>query len=491
MFVVLAGVAAIVLVVAVVFLLRGTAPAPAEQPVAEETEHAVPPPAPAPPSQVEVIDTSDWQTYRNDEFGFEMRYPSDWFNATDEGYAGRYAFSNKASGFNGKDVENVELRIDSPPGGEQLFSALQGIKVGDQLILPLNQPTIYRIIYTKIQDFTVGGYPAVRYKVKAQHQYQDKYIQEPDFGPVTGDFVLINRDGYSTQFVFNGGSQEAVNRYQYTFDQILSTFRFWEPQIDTSNWQTYRSEMYGFEYKHPLDWTFGGSPSAVTGGKGFYRLQINWFDSNERDLSFCEDYLTSIRPIALNETSRCERLTVDGMSGVIDWDVTGAWVEALFDDGSSSLSVRIGDSAMLGGYYDPYNQALFKTFLSTLRFFESQEATILASCRSGRPTITSISPDSGPIGTEVEIRGCNFVGFEGDLNAWIENGQGVSGILYGKEGSTYKFIKVILGSPLCQSDNSYSGLPCKEWLTLTSGAYKIYVAAWQKTSIGVNFTITQ
>ena len=29
------------------------------------------------PSQTE-IDTSDWKTYRNEEFGFEFRYPSDW-----------------------------------------------------------------------------------------------------------------------------------------------------------------------------------------------------------------------------------------------------------------------------------------------------------------------------------------------------------------------------------------------------------------------------
>jgi hypothetical protein len=107
----------------------------------------------------------------------------------------------------------------------------------------------------------------------------------------------------------------------------------------------------------------------------------------------------------------------------------------------------------------------------------------------GDPVITSLSSYSGPVGTKLEIRGCNFSGFEGDKNAWIENAQGIKGILYGESGSTSKLLKVTLKSPLCQKDTSYSGLPCDAELILIPGKYKIYVMPWGKKSNEVSFTI--
>ena len=95
-----------------------------------------------------------------------------------------------------------------------------------------------------------------------------------------------------------------------------------------------------------------------------------------------------------------------------------------------------------------------------------------------KAVITSLSSYSDQVGTKLEIKGCNFAGLEGDKNAVIENAQGVKGILYGEQGSTAKVIKVTLKSPLCSQDNSYSGLPCSSYLTLTPGTYKIWTMPW-------------
>ena len=141
-----------------------------------------------------------------------MKYPEDWFNITDETYVpGEYevfAFSNKVSGVNEKDVESVELQISPAYYDMWLFKKLQDTKVNGQVSVPPSA------IYIKIQDLTVGGYPAVRYK-----------DPNPPFIPI-GDFVLVNRENRLTRFVLMGGSPEAVNKYRYSFDQILSTFKF-------------------------------------------------------------------------------------------------------------------------------------------------------------------------------------------------------------------------------------------------------------------------
>ena len=105
------------------------------------------------------------------------------------------------------------------------------------------------------------------------------------------------------------------------------------------------------------------------------------------------------------------------------------------------------------------------------------------------PVITSLSKISVSVGDTLEINGCNFAGFEGDKNAWIENTQGVKGIIYGTASSTANLISAKIESKLCQIDTSYSGLPCSGYLNLTPGAYKIYTLPWGKKSNEITFTI--
>ncbi|MFA5917743.1 MAG: S-layer homology domain-containing protein [Candidatus Gracilibacteria bacterium] len=107
----------------------------------------------------------------------------------------------------------------------------------------------------------------------------------------------------------------------------------------------------------------------------------------------------------------------------------------------------------------------------------------------GTPVITSISTNSGTVDTKIVIKGCNLSGFEGDKNVWIENNQGIKGIIYSETGSTSNLLNITLKSQLCQSDTSYSGLACDSWLTLVPGDYKIYVNPWGKQSNIIDFTV--
>lgn len=109
------------------------------------------------------------------------------------------------------------------------------------------------------------------------------------------------------------------------------------------------------------------------------------------------------------------------------------------------------------------------------------------------PVITSISPVSGPIGTEVEIKGCNLSGFESDLDVVFERSDGAKIPLYGGT-SVYggKLIRIKVQS-YCESGfetGRSSGIE-KACTTVKAipGVYKVYATPWGKKSNEAKFTI--
>ncbi|MCX6719517.1 MAG: hypothetical protein NTV36_00160, partial [Candidatus Staskawiczbacteria bacterium] len=110
------------------------------------------------------------------------------------------------------------------------------------------------------------------------------------------------------------------------------------------------------------------------------------------------------------------------------------------------------------------------------------------------PVIESITSGSGLVGTEIEIKGKNLTGFEGDLNAWMENVNGEKGIMYSEipydpKGAN-NVMRFKIEDKLCKTDNSYSGLPCVSFLNVVPGVYKIYTMPWGVKSNVVNFEVT-
>jgi len=110
-----------------------------------------------------------------------------------------------------------------------------------------------------------------------------------------------------------------------------------------------------------------------------------------------------------------------------------------------------------------------------------------------QPTITSISPSSGPVGTIVTLKGTNLAGFEGDLDAVIENSSGQTAFLpgIGEVPRADQTIRVKIADKICTVNTGYSGAPCPSYMAITPGVYNLYTAPWGNESNKVQFTVTK
>lgn len=113
------------------------------------------------------------------------------------------------------------------------------------------------------------------------------------------------------------------------------------------------------------------------------------------------------------------------------------------------------------------------------------------------PRLSSVSPQSGPVGTVVTLTGTDLAGFEGDLDAWIIDERGIAAHVpqyFGGPGPDtdpgIDTIMIEIPERACTTNNIYSGNVCERYLELTPGEYRLYAWPLGEKSNELTFTIT-
>jgi len=265
---------------------------------------------------------------------------------------------------------------------------------------------------------------------------------------------------------------------------------------ETEGWKTYKNELYGIEFQYP-----GELGNPVVNALSIRTLFT--FPTNYPGLS-----IEFQKGIFYNQISG-RNMTVDELSTSMAKNYKSVLsVENAIVGGKTALKVQYltYTSTKEEDYYIPIDASgdiliasastnsddenfdIFDRIISTFKF-----TTPTDQFGNKLPVINSIMPNSGSIGTTVEIRGENLAGFESDLHTIIENSKGEKGVILAENQSEYvsDLIRIKIRDKFCQQDTSYSGLPCKSYLIIAPGIYKIYTQPWGNKSNVVNFEITK
>jgi len=185
----------------------------------------------------EVVDeTADWQTYRNEELGFEIKIPGEWIITNNN-------ISYVEYRYNFFPAENIlaDLEIRNKPGS---FSSSCGA-AGPQ---PTDTPGVVAInIYIYKNDENYHNLNEIRYDIANYYDFYDEsgqpYIKtEYFYGLGESKAIEVNNtegdDGYSLLLIavnndkaYNIGITSYCGEYEnieiiYKIYKILSTFKF-------------------------------------------------------------------------------------------------------------------------------------------------------------------------------------------------------------------------------------------------------------------------
>lgn len=128
-------------------------------------------------------ETADWKTYRNEEYGFEVRYPNSWSEVN----GSFYSYLTPEAALEGESPYSLRIRVLEKATENQEAGPVECIK--------------------NLINYKVNNFPAQRYTDSCDYS-------EPTWFKVFLDNKIITGTNYS------GDSDYVI------IDQILSTFRF-------------------------------------------------------------------------------------------------------------------------------------------------------------------------------------------------------------------------------------------------------------------------